>query len=43
MSQAQLNHIMSLDVYKEITDKIELGKVADDFVSGQERILHFFG
>ena len=38
ISQARLNHIMSLHVHKELTDKIDLVKVANEFVSGRERI-----
>ena len=43
MSQARLNHIMSLHVHKEITDKIDLVKVANEFLSRRERRLHFLG
>ena len=40
MSQERLN---SLHVHKELTDKIDLNSVANEFVSKSERRLHVFG
>ena len=43
MSQGRLNHIMVLSVHKDLTDKLNLVDVANDFVSASENHLRVFG
>ena len=43
MTQPQLNHLMILNVYKEILDKIDLKDIANQFVQGNEHRLTIFG
>ena len=43
MSQGRLNHIMVLSVHKDLTDKLNLVDVANDFVSASENRLRVFG
>lgn len=43
MGQVRLNNIMVLHVHKELTDKLNLVDVANDFVQGSEHRLSFFG
>ena len=43
MSQGRLNHIMVLSVHKDLTDKLNLVDVANDFVSASENCLRVFG
>ena len=42
-SQARLNHLMVLNIYKEQLDKLDLMAIANEFVSGNEHRLRFFG
>ena len=41
MTQSTLNHIMLLDVQKELTDNIDLLQVAKDFIGVNERRRNF--
>ena len=43
MGQARLNHVMILAIYKEQVDKLDLIAIANEFVSGNEHRLRFFG
>ena len=43
LTQEHLNHLMMLNVHKQLTDNIDLISVAKTFVSGNERRLNFFG
>ena len=43
MGQSRLNHIMLLNIYKEQLDMLDLTVVANEFVSGSEHRLRFFG
>ena len=43
MSQSLLNHLMVLKIYKEKLNKLDLRKVANEFVRGSEHRLHAFG
>ena len=43
MGQARLNHLMVLNIYKEQLDKLDLMAIANEFVSGNEHRLRFFG
>lgn len=43
MGQSRLNHLMVLNVYKEVLDKLDLTTVANEFVQGSEHRLHVFG
>ncbi len=43
MKQDRLNHLMILNIYKELTKKLDLVKVANEFISGSEHRKNFFG
>ena len=43
MGQSRLNHLMILNIYKEILDKMNLIDVAEEFVQGNEHRLQIFG
>ncbi len=43
MGQARLNHVMVLNIYKEQLDELNLIAIANEFVSGSEHRLRFFG
>ena len=43
MGQARLNYLMVLNIYKEQLDKLDLMAIANEFVSGNEYRLRFFG
>ena len=43
MSQERLNNLMVLHVHKEHCDKLELERVANEFVSGGEGKVRMFG
>ena len=43
MGQARLNHLMTLSMYKEELDKMDLISVANEFVQGSEHRLRVFG
>ena len=43
MSQARLNHLMTLNVHKELTDSLSLVDVANQFVSNHEIRMRTFG
>ena len=43
MSQGRLNYIMVLSVHKDLTDKMNLVDVANNFVSASENHLRVFG
>ena len=43
MGQARLNHLMTLNIYKHETEKIDLNVMATKFVSGNEHRMKFFG
>ena len=43
MSQARLNHAMSLYVHKDRTDKIDLDEIANSFINVTERRRNYFG
>ena len=43
MTQARLNHLMILNVYKELLDNIDLKAIANLFVQGSEHRLTIFG
>ena len=43
MSHGRLNHLMLLQVHKDLTDDLKLGDVANYFVSGCENWLRVFG
>ncbi len=36
IKQDRLNHLMILNIYKELTKKLDLVKVANEFISGSE-------
>ena len=40
MTHAVLNHAMSLYVYKERTDQLDLGEIANSFINVSERKLN---
>ena len=42
MGQSRLNHLMILNIYKEVLDKMNLIDVAEDFVQGNEHRLKIF-
>ena len=42
MGRAQLNHLMTLNIYKNEV-KLDLNVVANEFVSGNEHRMRFFG
>ena len=43
MGQARLNHIMLLNTYKEMLDRLDLNVIANEFVRGSEHRLSLFG
>ena len=43
MSQPRLNHVMILNIYKELLDKLDLRAVAKEFVGSNEHRLSVFG
>ena len=43
MSQPRLNHVMILNIYKELLDKLDLCAVAKEFVGSHEHRLSVFG
>lgn len=43
MGQERLNHLMVLHVHKDITDKLDLKSVANEFVGDTEHRLKIFG
>ena len=43
MSQSRLNHLMILHVHKKCTEKLDLMKVASDFVQNNEHRYNLFG
>ncbi len=43
MKQDRLNHLMILNIFKELTKKLDLVKVANEFISGSEHRKNFFG
>ena len=43
MDQQRLNNLMVLHVYKDITDKIDLQKIATEFIGDSEHRLKIFG
>ena len=43
MTQSRLNHLMVLYIHRELTDKLNLTTVANDFVSGSEHRSTLFG
>ena len=43
MSQARLNHVMILNIYKQETDNINIDAIANEFVCGNEYRLSKFG
>ena len=43
MSQERLNHLMVLHIHKDHVDKLELEKVAEEFVTGPEGRQRLFG
>lgn len=43
MSQGQLNHLTMLSVHKDLTDKLNLVHVANNFVFGGENRVRTFG
>ena len=43
MTQPRLNHLIILNVYKEISDKMNLKDIANQFVQGNEHRLTIFG
>ena len=43
MSQSRLNHLMILHVHKECTEKLDLMKVASDFVQNNDHRYNLFG
>ena len=42
MSEARLNNVMLLHTHKDITDRIDINKIADTFVSANSRQQNFF-
>ena len=43
MNQSRLNHLMLLHVQRHLTDSLDLVKIANEFVTGSEQRLTFFG
>ena len=43
MSQEQLKHCLTLHIYKEKTDEIDLMKIAQEFVAANDRRKAHFG
>ena len=43
MGQARLNDVMVLNIYKEKLDTLDLTPIANEFVSGSEHRLRYYG
>ena len=43
MSQSRLNHLMILNIHQELTDRLNLIEVANDFVFEHEHRKQIFG
>lgn len=43
MGQARLNHLMTLIIYKDEAEKLDLKVVANEFIRGKEHRVRFFG
>ena len=43
MSQPRLNHVMILNIYKELLDKLDLRALVKEFVGSNEHRLSVFG
>ena len=43
MGQARINHVMVLNIFKEKLDALDLTSIANEFVSGSEHRLRYFG
>ena len=43
MNQDRLTHLMTLHILKELTDKLDLITIANDFVAGDTHRLTIFG
>jgi hypothetical protein len=43
MGQARLNHLMLLNIYREMLDEVDLSVIANSFVQGSEHRLRMFG
>ena len=43
MNQDRLTHLMVLHIHKELTDKLDLITIANDFVAGDTHRLTVFG
>ena len=43
MGQSRLNHLMVLNIYKEILDSMDMISIANEFVQANELRLHIFG
>ena len=43
MGQSRLNHLMVLNIYKEILDSMDMISIANEFVQANEHRLHIFG
>ena len=43
MNQTRLSHVMILNIYKELLDKLDFSAIANEFIAGSEHRLRFFG
>ena len=43
MTQARLNHLMTCSIYRERVDKLDLRKVANNFITGHDHRMDMFG
>ena len=43
MGQTRLNYVMVFNIYKEQLDKLDMSAIANEFISGSEHRLKFFG
>ena len=43
MGRSRLNHLMVLNIYKEILDSMDMISIANEFVQANEHRLHIFG
>ena len=43
MNQTGLNHVMVLNIYKELLDKLDFSVIANEFIAGSEHRLRYFG
>ncbi len=43
MQQTRLNHLMIIDIYKDIVKTMDLSEVAKEFVGSNENRLRVFG